>query len=434
MRSKAPNVWKKVELGELCEKVGAGSTPTGGSKVYEEKGISFIRSQNILDFMFSIGGLVYINADAAEKLNNVEVLPNDILLNITGDSVARVCVVPNDILPARVNQHVSIIRTNEKLTYYRYILYKLQDLKPTLLSYASSGATRKALTKSMIENLEISLPSLKEQRAIADTLSSLDDKIKLNNKTNKNLEMQAQVIFKHWFVDFEFPDKNGNPYKSSGGKMVESDLGMIPQGWQAKRIEDFIKVVSKGTTPTKKDVDNAEDDNIISFIKVNNISNNGVIDYLSLDYIPRSIHITKLKRSILEYKDILLSIAGTIGRVSYIDCKLIDSNANQAIAFIRLKDIEKHFLFIFYYLRSNIFQNSINSKIVQGVQANISLTVIKNEPVVTPNDNILNLYNEIMGSVFKAININQKQNQKLAQLRDTLLPKLMSGEIRIPLD
>src|SRR5690554_4854061 len=117
MTYKLPEGWKEVKLGDITEKIGSGSTPKGGSKVYVDRGISFIRSQNVLDFAFSKDGLVNIDEDAARKLDNVEVLANDILINITGDSVARTCLVPNEILPARVNQHVSIIRVDESLSY-----------------------------------------------------------------------------------------------------------------------------------------------------------------------------------------------------------------------------------------------------------------------------------------------------------------------------
>ena len=181
-------------------------------------------------------------------------------------------------------------------------------------------------------------------------------------------------------------------------------------------------------------MDMSTDEKKIKFLKVTNIRNDGQIDYASLDYIPETIHTNQLKRSILKYKDILISIAGTIGRVSYVADKLINANTNQAIAFVRLKDIEKHFLLIIYYFKSKQFQDSINEKVVQAVQANISLTVIKDEKVILPRDNILDSYNQIMNSIFNITNLKQKQNEELKQLRDTLLPKLMSGELRIPLD
>ena len=167
--------WKKYKLGEITSKIGSGATPKGGRDSYLGGNIALIRSQNVLDFSFSKLGLAYINEVQAEKLSNVEVYEKDVLLNITGDSVARVCIVPNNVLPARVNQHVAIIRGNDKVDY-RYLLYYLQYIKPQLLSLSQGGATRNALTKKMIEELEVKMPSKGIQKEIVSILYALDSK------------------------------------------------------------------------------------------------------------------------------------------------------------------------------------------------------------------------------------------------------------------
>lgn len=176
-----------VKLVDICEKIGSGATPRGGKEAYCDEGISLIRSQNVLDFSFSSDGLVYINDEQANKLKNVEVHAGDILLNITGDSVARVCEVDSMFLPARVNQHVAIVRGNKNHVLNSYILYFLQWKKDHLLQLASAGATRNALTKGMIEQLELDLPSLKYQEKVVLVLNSLQRKIQLNKKINDNL-------------------------------------------------------------------------------------------------------------------------------------------------------------------------------------------------------------------------------------------------------
>ncbi|GAA3557710.1 restriction endonuclease subunit S [Snuella lapsa] len=142
--------WDSVELKELTTKIGSGATPRGGQEAYKSEGISLIRSQNILDFSFSYNGLAFIDEDQAYALRNVEVQENDILINITGDSVARVAKVPSEVLPARVNQHVSILRSNQNKLDQDYLLYYLLNpiIKKHLLRIASDGATRNALTKS----------------------------------------------------------------------------------------------------------------------------------------------------------------------------------------------------------------------------------------------------------------------------------------------
>lgn len=225
--------WKEVRLGDVCSKIGSGATPSGGKEAYKGGDYHLIRSQNVLDFAFSKDGLASINDEQANKLKNVEIIQGDVLLNITGDSVARCCIVPSEILPARVNQHVAIIRPRKEELDNHYLLYYLQHYKRQLLQIASAGATRNAITKAMIENLILPCPkSLADQHRIASILSSLDRKIELNNKINADLEEMAQAIFKNWFVDFE-------PFKD--GKFVDSELGMIPEGWKVGTLGDITK-------------------------------------------------------------------------------------------------------------------------------------------------------------------------------------------------
>ncbi|WP_241172916.1 restriction endonuclease subunit S, partial [Serratia marcescens] len=169
--------WEFVRLGDHCSKIGSGATPKGGKNVYLESGdVALIRSQNIYNEGFKQGGLAYITNSAAEKLENVCVLAGDILLNITGDSVARVCLAPNKYLPARVNQHVAIIRPDANVFDSRFLRYYLSSpaQQNILLTIASAGATRNALTKGNIEELKVVKPMLSVQKWIADQLESLD--------------------------------------------------------------------------------------------------------------------------------------------------------------------------------------------------------------------------------------------------------------------
>ena len=142
-----------------------------------------MRSQHVLDRSVNSNGLAYIDNNQAYALSNVEVKSGDVLLNITGDSVARACIVPNELTPARVNQHVSILRANDKSNPI-FLLAWLQSNKSLLLSLASSGATRNALTKAMLENLDINLPSIDVQKRIAEIISSIQEKINANTKLN----------------------------------------------------------------------------------------------------------------------------------------------------------------------------------------------------------------------------------------------------------
>jgi len=155
-----PEGWKKEKIKNICQKIGSGSTPTGGKESYFDSGISLIRSTNVFDYNFSFEDLAFINDAQANKLKNVEVVENDILFNITGVSVARCCMVPKNVLPARVNQHVMIIRPYKDSNVSFYLLLNLcsTDSKNALLGISQSGSTREAITKSEIEKFEIIIP------------------------------------------------------------------------------------------------------------------------------------------------------------------------------------------------------------------------------------------------------------------------------------
>jgi type I restriction enzyme S subunit len=152
---------------------------------------------------------------------------------------------------------------------------------------------------------------------------------------------------------------------------------------------------------------------------------------LFLELIPKKIHQNQLKRSILETNDILFSIAGTIGRVSIVNKELNNSNCNQALAFIRLKDKNKFKEYVRLWFKSKEIQGEINNCIVQGVQANISLTVLGNLAINIPNDIKMTEWNNLSKPIYQKIETNNAQTQTLKQTRDTLLPKLMSGQLRV---
>ena len=246
--------WRTVKLGDVCTKIGSGATPRGGKDVYLPEGpYALIRSQNVYNDGFHREGLAFIGEHHADELRNVEVSEGDVLLNITGDSVARVCQVVPDVLPARVNQHVAIIRPdsdNLDMGYLRYYLV-CPEIQTLLLSWAGSGGTRNALTKGMIESLEVPLPSLPEQRAITHVLSTLDDKIELNRRMNETLEAMARALFKSWFVNFDpvrvkiegrwrrgesLPGLPADLYDLFPDRLVPSELGEIPAGWEVKEL------------------------------------------------------------------------------------------------------------------------------------------------------------------------------------------------------
>lgn len=190
--------WPVVALGEVTTKIGSGATPRGGESVYQAQGVSLIRSQNVLDNSLRLEDIARISDSAASALRHVTVEATDVLINITGDSVARCAVVDPKVLPARVNQHVAILRPAPQL--HPLFLQKLlvsPDSKSRLLTIATAGGTRNALTKSQLTELRIPLPPLPEQRAIAEVLGALDDKIAANAALAATRRSLARAAWYH---------------------------------------------------------------------------------------------------------------------------------------------------------------------------------------------------------------------------------------------
>lgn len=358
----------------------------------------------------------------------------DILISTVRPNQKHYGIINNLVDNLIASTGFAVLSANEEIvdSEYLYSYLTQESITNYLQAIAeASTSTYPSIKPSVIGELELELPSLPEQKAIAHTLSTLVEKIEVNNQISKTLENMARAIFQHWFVDFEFPNEDGELYKSSGGKMVESELGKIPEGWEIKEINDISSTISKGTTPKSKDINSATDKKEIYFIKVKDIQTDGYINFNNVEKIPKSVHLNILKRSILKEKDILLSIAGTIGRISYISDVYNGVNSNQAIAFIRLKDSGKYFNFLLYFMKSSLFQNEISSKIVQAVQANVSLSVIKAIRLVLPNDSNLKKFNELIQPIVTKIEMLRNENESLIGIRESLLPKLLSGEIEL---
>lgn len=394
--------WKTYKLGEITNKIGSGATPRGGKEAYLDSGISLIRSQNVLDFSFSTDGLAFIDDSQAKALNNVTVESKDVLLNITGDSVARVCQVPDKWLPARVNQHVAIIRANQDRLCPEFLLYSLltNGNKNTLLTLASAGATRNALTKQMIEDFEITVPPLPEQRAIASILSTIDDKIELNLQMNKTLEEMAMTIYKHWFVDF-------GPFKD--GEFVDSELGMIPKGWEVKSL-------------AKISINHNNRRNPISTMERAKIQ--GEYPYYGatkiLDYINKF-------RFDGEY--ILLAEDGTVKTekdtpfLQFVEGKFWVSNHAHVLTGNKIYSNE-----FLYLCLSN---ENINPIITGAVQLKINKQNLESLVFITPTLDELKTFEDMVIPLFKQKRAIYSETKTLTTLRDNLLPKLISGEVRV---
>jgi type I restriction enzyme S subunit len=456
--------WPVVRLGDFCIKVGSGSTPNGGANVYLEQGeICLIRSQNVHNDGFKSNGLVYITQESADKLKNVVVEENDILLNITGDSVARVCLAKNEYLPARVNQHVAIIRPDPEKFDSRYLRYLLVSptMQNLLLSIASIGATRNALTKGMIESLEVCKPSISIQKSIASSLEALDLKRELNTQTNQTLEAIAQAIFKSWFVDFE-PVKAKMAVLEAGGTaeeaertamcaisgkdeaaliqlqteqpdayaelaqtatlfpsaMQDSELGEIPEGWEAKALGHFLEIKRGGSPrpiqdfivpkgyPWVKIADATADKSPFLFETKEFIKEEG------------------LKKTVyLKKGALILTNSATPGLPKFLE---LDACIHDGWLYFPEKKFfsDAYLYFLFLKIRVELVAQGNGS-----VFTNLKTDILRNQLVLVPCPKLIEIFTKSVSSILENMKSNCTNSHILSNLRDNLLPKLLSGEI-----
>ena len=432
----------KVMLGDYTFKIGSGATPRGGEKVYLTSGIPLIRSQNVYNNRFEMQGLAYIDAEQARQLANVTVQANDVLLNITGDSVARVCMAPEAILPARVNQHVAIIRTDPSRLEAKFLQYYLvsPEMQALMLSHAGIGATRNALTKGMIERFSIPLPPLAEQRAIAAILGSLDDKIDLNRRMNRTLEEIARALFHSWFVDFDPVHAHARGEAMPGldpaldalfpARFEDSPLGPIPAGWRVSQIGDIANVV-KGRSYRSSEL--VECDTALVTLKSiergGGYRDDGLKPYSGKYNLDQVIQPGEV---VVAYTDVTQR-AELIGRpaIVYSDPRYTTLVASLDLGIIRprLEYIHPPFLMQLFSTDASVAHmlGHVNGTTV----LHLARSAVPSLSFVMPAQQVLEEFNTIVDPIYSLIASNTEESRTLAALRDTLLPKLLSGELRV---
>lgn len=371
-----------TRLGDVCEKIGSGATPRGGKEAYKDAGIPIIRSQNIHDWVFQPDGLAFLDDEQAESLSNVEVRSNDVLLNITGDSVARACIVPSERIPARVNQHVAIVRAGKEINP-TYLLASLQAKKTMLLSLASSGATRNALTKRMIENLDIDLPSREIQDSIAQVLDSIQYKITLNNRLNDYLEQLVDGKFQELF--------GGLNFNATLSDVAEITMGQSPAGSSY----------------------NEEGAGIIFY------QGRGEFGWR---FPKRRLYTTEPKRLACE-GDVLMSVRAPVGdlNVAFENCCI-----GRGLAAIH-SETPSFALYLMRFLKPQL--EAYNGE--GTVFGSINGKALKSLEVALPSHNEVMQFESFAAPIDALIRSNENETRKLNNLRNYLLPKLMSGEIDV---
>ena len=425
-----------TKLINLCTKIGSGATPKGGKNSYLGGSISLIRSQNVLHNDFTYEGLVYINDDQASKLSNVLIEEDDVLLNITGDSVARCCNVPKEVIPARVNQHVMIIRTKKDVLCPYFLKYFLiskgtQDL---LLNLSSAGATRKALTKAMIENLEIIDLNINTQKSISNFLKTFDLKIQKNILENNLLKETTETIFKSWFINFD-PVRSKTENRTSGlseeinklfpNKFINSEIGEIPEGWEVVNLTEVFDIQGGSQPPAKtfkKDIEAG----YIRLLQIRDYDKTGHETY---------IPVTKNLRIVNE-DDVLIGRYGS-GNGKFMQDSLgrplrgLSGAINVAVV-RTIPKVENSREYIYNMVSSGYFYNQIVGGSARAVQAGFKKEDLQFIKIALPPQDILSRFEKLGVAIWERRKLFENENNVLSKIRDTLLPKLISGELKIP--
>jgi type I restriction enzyme S subunit len=319
---------------------------------------------------------------------------------------------------------VLAIRANEGIIQQFLYYYLSQDSFFEYTVRTSKGTKMPRGDKNAIMNFLTNVPPPEEQKAITKILSDLDSKIELNQQMNKTLESIAQSIFKHWFIDFEFPNEQGKPYRSSGGEIVDSELGKIPDGWTVKKLGE-VGSFKNGVNYVKGENGDGE----FYITNVRDISNGKFLLKESLDRV--KLDINKAREYLLDDKDIIIARSACPGEVS-----LIVDGSNDVIYSgfsIRFRsNVPNNWMYMFLtfrHLKKQLITFSIGTTLTS-----VNQQTLKNMKFVLPSDIVMKNFNITIDSIFNRVFSNSVESLMLSRTRDSLLPRLMSGMIRVPLE
>jgi type I restriction enzyme S subunit len=443
-----PSTWSLVRLKDISTKIGSGATPTGGQAAYQETRTNYalIRSQNVFDRAFSDAGLAFISDEQADGLRNVSLQENDLLLNITGDGITfgRACIVPKSILPACVNQHVSIIRMNPSLASAGYVLsYLTHPVVKEYIEAFNAGGSRRAITKGHIESFIVPIPPRPIQDAIATLLGALDDRIALLRETNATLEAIAQALFKSWFVDFDPVRAKQQGLVPEG--MDEATAALFPDGFE----ESSQEAIPKGwrqTTLTDLVASNE------GFVQTGPFGS----QLHASDYVKKGIPVVMPK----DIQDRSV-VADSIARVPEFDAERLSRHRLKVgdIVFSRRGDVERHALigpreagwlcgtgcllvrpggrfpsptFLSMTLDASRARTWLVQHAVGATMPNLNTGILGSVPVLSAPVPILIAFEDVISVLEAHRGDNAATAQTLTSLRDTLLPRLISGQLRLP--
>jgi type I restriction enzyme S subunit len=410
--------WKTYKIENLAQDIAMGPF---GSNIkrdnFVESGVPVIRGGNLNEGRFKDKDFVYLTEEKATSLKRSVASPNELVFTHRG-TIGQVGIIPENSYPRYVvSQSQMRLALNLSLAdpYFMFYFFRSDVGQREWLKNSSQvGVPAIAQPTASLKGCEIDLPPLQEQRAIASILSALDDKIELNLQMNKTLEDKALVLYKHWFVDF-------GPLQS--GEFVDSELGMIPKGWEIGRIDEFGKVVC-GKTPSKKDLANYSSHNGYPFIKIPDMHGK-VFVMEGSEMISDKGNKTQLNK-LLPTGCVNVSCIATVGLVTI---NVFPSHTNQQINSIKPK--KESLKYYIYLSMLNMKERFMNEASGGSATLNMNTSTFSGIELLKPPADYIIQFHSLVTSWYDKILQNQIQNQTLTTLRDTLLPKLISGEVRV---
>lgn len=402
--------WKKCKLGEIT------NLATGyafKSKYYEDVGsLKVIRGKNVTEGYLRWGGDSRFWNHSVEKLDKYNLEESDIVIGMDGSKIGknRAIVRRND-LPSILAQRVARVRAKEEKACQSYIWQLINNnLFENYVENVKTGTSIPHISLSQINDFDVLLPPLKEQRAIGSVLSALDDKIEVNLQINKSLEDMAMALYKHWFVDFA-------PFEN--GEFVESELGMIPKGWEVKKLGDIAEVNTKSI----KKSDKINDIEYIDIASVNEGWVSGIEPMLFSKAPSRA-------RRIVSDGDIVWSTVRP-NRKSRFLALGFSSKTVVSTGFAVITPKLVSYSYLYPYTCTEDFADYLVSRATGSSFPAVTGTVFKEAKILIPQKTILDSFTEIIKPLFVQFSLNNSENQTLTVLKDNLLPKLISGEIRV---
>ena len=412
MQIQIPQNWQKVKLEEITEKIYSGGTPNTTIRSYWNGRLNWLSSGETGQ-RFIYDTKQKITEEGVKNSSTKLAKKGDVVIASAGQGNTRgqVSYLKTDTY---INQSVICVRGREDVLDSSWIFYNLSNRYKELRIISDTTSIRGSLTTKIFNDLDILFPvEIKEQQKVVSILSAFDDKIEINNKIAKTLEQMAQNIFKEWFVKFRFPGHEKV-------KFVDSELGKIPERWKASRIKDVGTIIT-GKTPLTENKENFGSE--FPFITIPDINK---IFITKTERCLSKISAQKMKNLLLPKDSICVSCIATVGLVGITtEASFTNQQINSMIP-----KTEELLYFLFLY-----FKNKKKDLILYGSGGTATLIINKtkfeNLGIIIPEDGILEKYHKIVNALLGEILSKDKENQKLAAMRDLFLPKLIRGEIRV---